>query len=39
MALKAWARARLEPSPVQILVVVANTRVRTLRTVEEKGSM
>ncbi|KAG8170404.1 hypothetical protein JTE90_017336 [Oedothorax gibbosus] len=28
-----------EPAPVQILVVVANTQVRDLRTEVEKGSM
>jgi len=29
----------MDPSLVQILVVVANTQVRSLRTDEEKGSV
>jgi hypothetical protein len=33
------ARARLEPPPAQILVVVANTQVGSLRADVEKGSM
>jgi hypothetical protein len=32
-----WARARVEPPPVQILVVVANTPERPWRTEAEKG--
>ena len=32
-----WARARLEPPLVQILVVVANTPERPRRTDAEKG--
>ena len=39
MALKVRPWGRLEPPLVQILVVVANTQVRSLRTDEEKGSM
>jgi hypothetical protein len=37
--LKGRTWVRLEPPLVQILVVVANTQVRPLRTNEEKGSM
>ncbi|GFT14838.1 hypothetical protein NPIL_94451 [Nephila pilipes] len=37
VAWKGVARACLEPLPVQILVVVANTRVRTLRTEVGEG--
>ncbi len=33
------ARARVKPPPVQILVVVANIQMRTLKTEVEKGSM
>ena len=39
VASKPWARARVEPPPVQILVVVANIQMRTLKTEVEKGSM
>ena len=38
-ASKGRSRDRLEPPSVQILVVVANTQVRPLRTNVEKGSM
>ena len=38
-ALKPWARARVEPPPAQILVVVANIQTRTLKTEVEKASM
>jgi len=34
---RAWAWAHLEPPPVQILVVVANTQARALRADAEKG--
>ena len=34
---RVWARACLEPPPVQILVVVANTQARALRADVEKG--
>ncbi|GFS75295.1 hypothetical protein NPIL_163591 [Nephila pilipes] len=37
VAWKGVARACLEPPPVQILVVVANTQVRTLRTEVGEG--
>ncbi len=37
VASKDWARARLEPPSVQILVVVANTLARPWRTDVEKG--
>ena len=37
VARKAWARARLERPLVQILVVVANIQMRTLKTEVEKG--
>ena len=33
------ARARVKRPPVQILVVVANIQMRTLKTEVEKGSM
>lgn len=36
---KLWAWARVEPPRVQILVVVANIQVRTLKAEVEKGSM
>ena len=36
---KPWARARVERCLVQILVVVANIQMRTLKTEVEKGSM
>lgn len=39
VAWKAGARARLERPRVQILVVVANIQMRTLKTEVEKGSM
>ncbi|KAL3681432.1 hypothetical protein R1sor_024388 [Riccia sorocarpa] len=35
---KPWARARVKRPPVQILVVVANIQMRTLKTEVEKGS-
>jgi hypothetical protein len=39
VALKYMQWCSMEPPPVQILVVVANTLVRCLRAEEEKGSM
>ena len=39
MAPKRWAWARVEPPPVQILVAVARTHVRTVWAEVEKGSM
>ena len=39
VALKLRAKARVEPPPVQILVVVANIQKRTLKAEVEKGSM
>ena len=39
VALKLRTWVPMEPPMVQILVVVANTQVRPLRTNEEKGSM
>ena len=39
MAPKPRARAWVEPPLVQILVVVANIQMRTLKTELEKGSM
>ena len=39
MASKSVTRVAMEPPQVQILVVVANTQVRPLRTEVEKGSM
>ena len=38
-ALKPWAWARVELPQVQILVVVANIQMRTLKAEVEKGSM
>jgi hypothetical protein len=38
-ALKHWAWARVELPQVQILVVVANIQMRTLKAEVEKGSM
>ena len=38
-ALKLWAWARVELPQVQILVVVANIQMRTLKAEVEKGSM
>lgn len=38
-ALKLWARARVELPQVQILVVVANIQMRTLKAEVGKGSM
>jgi hypothetical protein len=39
VAPKVRQRCRLEPPRVQILVVVANIQMRTLKTDVEKGSM
>ena len=39
VAKKRRARARVEPPPVQILVVVASIQMRTLKAEVEKGSM
>ena len=39
VAAKPWARARAERPSVQILVVVANIQMRTLKAEEGKGSM
>lgn len=39
MAAKPGARARVKPPPVQILVVVANIQMGTLKTEGEKGSV
>ena len=39
VAPKRWAQAWVEPPLVQILVVVANIQMRTLKTELEKGSM
>ena len=39
MVLQPKARAWVEPPLVQILVVVANIQMRTLKTEVEKGSM
>ena len=36
---KPWVRAQVDRPLVQILVVVANIQVRTLKTEVEKGSM